>query len=137
MLKSLSVATLAAFVMLLIVNSFVFPLVFGSGVPLPYTDIRPEPLFAFNIAAFFVTALLFAMICRQASATSASGASTLCALCGLLASLPGALHTLSVVDMAPATQIAPIAWTVFTWGVAGSPVGLVLRRYGAPGNPSA
>ncbi|MDH4108106.1 MAG: hypothetical protein OEW35_07300 [Gammaproteobacteria bacterium] len=132
MLKSLLAATLAAFLMLLIVNAFVFPLVFGSGVPLPYSNLRPEPLFVFNIAALAATALLLSLVCRQAGATTASGASTLCALCGLLTAMPSALHTLSLVDIAPAAQIAPVAWTVFTWGIAGSPVGLMLRRYGPP-----
>ena len=129
MVKSVLAAATVAFVMLLLVNAFVFPLVFGGGVALPYANLRAEPLFGFNIAAFAVTALLLAVICRQASATTASGASTLCALCGLLTSLPSALHTLSMVDIEPALQIAPVAWTVFTWGIAGSPVGLVLRRF--------
>jgi len=134
MLKSVLAAAIVAFVMLLVVNAFVFPLVFSGGVPLPYADLRAEPLFGFNIAAFAVTALLLALICRQASATTASGASTLCALCGLLTALPTTLHTLSMVDIEPATQIAPVAWTVFTWGIAGSPVGLVLRRFRLSGD---
>lgn len=127
MLKTFLVASALALAVLLIVNMFVFPLVFGSGVPLPYSNLRAEPLFLYHAIALLATALLLVAICLQAPG-SAQGAATTAAFAGLLASLPSALHTYAMVDIPIASQVAPIAWTVFTWGIAGSTIGVVLVK---------
>ncbi len=126
-MKNFLLASLAAALALLVVNLFVFPLVFGSGVPVPYADLRPEPQHAWNLVALLVTAVLLAAICERVPHTIGA-ASLTGALCGLLAALPSALHLLSFVDVAPAKQIAPVAWTTVTWGFAGSTIGAVYAR---------
>lgn len=127
-MKTCLLASLAAAVVLLIVNLFVFPLVFGSGAPVPYANLRAEPQYAYNLVALLATAVLLAVICgrgpRGIGAASLTGA-----LCGLLAALPSSMHLLSFVDMSPAAQIAPVAWTTATWGFAGSTIGAIYGRY--------
>lgn len=127
MFKTYVVAAALALAVLLFVNMFVFPLVFGSGAPLPYSNLRAEPLIVLHALALFTTALLLVALCAQ-GLPSAQGGATVAGLAGLLASLPSALHTHAMVDTSLASQIAPIAWTVFTWGLAGSTVGSVLAR---------
>lgn len=126
-------ACLAALVVLLLVNLFVFPLVFGSGVPLPFTGLRSEPLYAVHGAALVLTAVLLVAICANAAATPQK-AMLSSAFAGLAASLPGALHTYAMVDLPLGSQIAPIAWTVFTWTMAGSTIGIVLFGRAAAGH---
>ena len=118
-------ACLAALFVLLLVNLFVFPLVFGSGVPLPFTGLRSEPIYLVHGLAIVVTAILLVAICANAAGTPQK-AMLSAAFAGLLASLPGALHTFAMVDISLGSQIAPIAWTVFTWTMAGSTIGIVL-----------
>ena len=126
-MKSLLIGSVAALVVLLVTNMFVFPLVFGSGAPLPYTGLRDQPLFQYHALALLLTAILLAAICQRGAPT-VKDATTIAVLAGLIASLPSALHTYAMVDIAIGTQIAPIAWTVFTWGFAGSTVGLFLQK---------
>ena len=118
-------ASLVALVVLLVVNLFVFPLVFGSGVPLPFSGLRAEPLYLAHGIALALTALLLVAICANSAGTPQK-AMLSSAFAGLLASLPSALHTFAMVDIPIGTQIAPIAWTVFTWTMAGSTIGIVL-----------
>lgn len=135
MAKRFVVASAVALAVLLLVNLFVFPLVFGSGMPLPFAGIRPEPLYVMHGLALFVTAILLVAVCQYAARTPQDAMAT-AGLAGLLASLPSALHTFAMVDLPIGSQIAPIAWTVFTWGMAGSTIGLVLhgRKVTAPDN---
>lgn len=126
-MKNCLLASLAAAVVLLVVNVFVFPLVFGSGAPVPYANLRAEPQYAYNLAALLVTAVLLAVVCGRGPRTIVA-ASTTGALCGLLAALPSSLHMLSFVDVSPAAQIAPVLWTTVSWGFAGSTIGAVYGR---------
>jgi hypothetical protein len=118
-------ASLVALIVLLVVNLFVFPLVFGSGVPLPYSGLREEPLYLAHGIALALTAVLLVAVCANSAGTPQK-AMLSAAFAGLLASLPSALHTFAMVDISIGTQIAPIAWTVFTWTMAGSSIGIVL-----------
>ena len=126
-MKTCLIASLAAAGVLLLVNLFVFPLVFGAGVPVPYAGLRAEPQYAWGLVALLVTATLLAVICGRGERTIAA-ASLTSALAGLLASLPSALHLLSLVEVTPGSQIAPVLWTAVTWGFAGSTIGAVYGR---------
>ncbi len=130
MMRSFLLASVAATVVLLLVNLFVFPLVFGSGMPVPYANLRAEPQLALHAVALLVTGGLLSAICGRGPA-GIGPASVTGALCGLLASLPSGLHTLAMVDLAATAQIAPILWTTVTWGLAGSTAGAVYGRQAA------
>lgn len=127
MIKKLLLASFAATAVLLLVNLFVFPLVFGDGMPVPFSNLRAEPQFAYNAVALLVTGVLLAEICRRTSQTIGD-ASVTGVLCGLLASVPSGLHMLGMVDVAATSQIAPVLWTAATWGFAASTAGAVLGR---------
>lgn len=127
MIKKMLLASLAATAVLLVINMFVFPLVFGDGMPVPYDNLREQPQFAFNLVALLLTGILLAEIVRRTGGGIGAGSVT-GALCGLLASVPSGLHMLSMVDVPATSQIAPVLWTTVTWGFAAATGGAVLDR---------
>jgi hypothetical protein len=70
-------ATVAALIVLLLLNMFVFPLIFPTGVTSRFANMRPTPLVALHLAAFLITAVLLTALCavprRVGSSLAAAG----------------------------------------------------------------
>jgi hypothetical protein len=128
--KSLGRAAAYGFGVLLVLNAFVFPLVFPAGPPAPYQNARPAPLYAVHTVALLAAALLitltFAVVYPQRR-TWVDGLK-FGAMLGLLVSFPSGMHTYAMVDMSYRDAITPIVWTVVTWAAAGAAVGAAARQ---------
>ena len=119
---------LAGLAALLVPNMLLFPIVFGDGVPLPYSGLRSEPLLMFNFVALCFTVALIEGLCVVTSSTVITRAALVGALSGLLASVPTAFHTYSAVDIDAMSQVAPIVWTAATWAACGAAIAYVARQ---------
>jgi hypothetical protein len=112
-------STAASLVVLLLLNMFVFPLIFPGGVASKFANTRPTPLVALHLAAFLATAvLLTALGAVPRVAGSSLAAAGIGALAGLLAVLPSALHANAMATLPIAGEIAAILWTTTTWALA-------------------
>lgn len=121
-------ATIAALMVLLALNMFVFPLVFPSGIASKFANMRSEPLVVLHFAALAATALLLTVLSvLMRPVTSSLGAAGVGAIAGLLASLPSALHTHALVDLAVSAELPPVIWTTVTWSVAAAVANVVYR----------
>ena len=112
-------ATVAALVVLLLLNMFVFPLIFPGGVASKFANTRPTPLVALHLAAFLTTAALLTALCAvQRGAGSNLAAAEIGAMAGLLAALPSALHTSALAQLPLTGEISAVLWTTITWALA-------------------
>jgi hypothetical protein len=112
-------ASLSALAVLLLLNMFVFPFIFPSGVASKFSNTRPQPLVALHFAAFITTALLLTALCvvtRGPGSTLA--AAGIGALAGLLTSLPSAFHTNALSHQPLAGEVSAVLWTTITWALA-------------------
>ncbi|MGH7865143.1 MAG: hypothetical protein ACREQB_09140 [Candidatus Binataceae bacterium] len=118
------------FGVLLVLNAFVFPLVFPAGPPAPYENARSSPLYTVHTLALVTTALLITLLFAVAHPARRTWVDGLKfgALLGLVVSLPSGMHTYAMVDMSYRDAITPILWTVVTWAAAGAAVGAVSRQ---------
>ena len=112
-------AAVAALVVLLLLNMFVFPLVFPGGVASKFADTRPTPLISLHLAAFLTTAVLLTALCAvRRWAGSSWAAAGIGAIAGLLAALPSALHTSALARPPIPGEISAVLWTTITWALA-------------------
>jgi hypothetical protein len=120
-------AALAALVVLLLLNMFVFPLIFPGGVASKFANTRPKPLVALHLAAFVATAILLTALCViMQGAGSSLAAAGIGALAGILAALPSALHTSALAQLPMRGEITAVLWTTITWAVAAAAGHIVL-----------
>jgi hypothetical protein len=112
-------ATVASLVLLLLLNMFVFPLIFPSGVASKFANARPTPLVALHLAAFLATAALLTALCAVPRiAESSLVAAGLGAIAGLLAALPSSLHTVAMTHVPPSAEATAVLWTTISWALA-------------------
>jgi len=112
-------ATVAALVALLLLNMFVFPLIFPGGVASKFANTRSTPLVALHLAAFLVTAVLLTAVCAVPRwAGSRLVAAGIGAMVGLLAALPSALHTSAMARLSITGEVSAVLWTTITWALA-------------------
>ena len=128
-LTRLALATVAALVVLLVLNMFVFPLVFPSGVASKFANTRAEPLVFLHLAALVATAALLTVLCALTRpAESRLGAAGVGAVAGLLSSLPSALHTHAMAHLQASAEVAAVLWTTVSWSVAAAVAHWTYRR---------
>ncbi len=112
-------AALASLLVLLLLNMFVFPLIFPGGVASKFANMRPTPLVGLHLAAFLATAALLTALCAvPRGAGSSLAAAGIGALAGLLAALPSALHTSALARPPISGEISAVLWTTITWALA-------------------
>jgi hypothetical protein len=115
-----AVATVASLLVLLLLNMFVFPLVFPGGVAAKFANMRPTPLVSLHFAALLTTAVLLTALCAVLrGAGSSLAAAGIGAMAGLLAALPSALHTSALARPPIPGEISAVLWTTITWALAG------------------
>jgi Zn-dependent protease with chaperone function len=120
-------ATVAALVLLVLLNMFVFPLIFPGGVASKFANARPTPLITLHLAAFLATAVLLTVLCTGARlAKSSLAAAGIGALAGLLAALPSTLHTNAMAHVPVSGEVAAVLWTTVSWALA---AGVAHRAY--------
>jgi len=128
--KSLGRAAGYCFGVLLVLNAFVFPLVFPEGPPAPYENARLSPLYAVHTLALLASALLitltFAVVYPQRR-TWMDGLK-FGALLGLVVSFPSGMHTYAMVDMSYRDASTPSGWTGARWAVGSAAVGAAARQ---------
>ena len=125
--KWLTVSALVVFVYLIIVNAFVFPVVFADGLAEKFLNARDESLPLFHLLAFAATAVLLTILVDKLGRGRQSLTAGLFAggWLGLLVALPEHLHLYAMVDATALQQFIPVVWTVVTWSLAGLIVGLI------------
>jgi hypothetical protein len=112
-------AIVAALVCLLLLNMFVFPLVFPTGVASKFADTRPAPIVALHFAALCATAVLLTTLCTLPKlAKSSVVAAGTGATAGLLAALPSSLHASAMARVSIDGEIVAVLWTTFSWALA-------------------
>ena len=112
-------AAVAALVLLLLLNMFVFPLIFPGGVATKFANARPTPLITLHLAAFLATSVLLTALCTVARVAGTSlAAAGIGALAGLLAALPSTLHTNAMAHVSVSGEVAAVLWTTISWGLA-------------------
>lgn len=112
-------ATVAALVLLLLLNMFVFSLIFPDGVASKFANARPMPLIKLHLAAFLATAALLTTLCAVARVAGSSlAAAGIGALAGLLAALPSTLHTNAMAHVPISGEVAAVLWTTISWAMA-------------------
>ncbi|MBI2841539.1 MAG: hypothetical protein HYX75_24750 [Acidobacteria bacterium] len=127
----LVMAAIAALVVLLVLNMFVFPFVFPTGVSSKFVNTRSEPLLFLHLAALVATAVLLTMLCVLTRPAGTSlGAAGIGAVAGLLSSLPSSLHTHAMAHIQTSAEAAAVIWTTVTWSVAGAAAHWVYRWRG-------
>ena len=132
-MKWLTISAFVVFVYLIIVNAFVFPIVFADGLAEKFLNARDENLPLFHLLAFAATAVLLTILVdklgrgRQSLTTGLVSGGWL----GLLVALPEHLHLFAMVDATALRQFIPVVWTVVTWSLAGLIVGLIGEKLGA------
>jgi hypothetical protein len=118
-LARLVLPAVASLLVLLVLNLFVFPLVFPSGVASKLANTRSEPLVFLHLAALVATAALLTVLCALTRpAESSLGGAGVGAVAGLLAALPSALHTHALAHLQTSAEVAPVIWTTVTWTLA-------------------
>jgi hypothetical protein len=112
-------ASVASLVVLLLLNMFVFRLVFPGGVASKFANARPTPLVALHLAAFIATAVLLTALCTvPRGPRSTLAAAGIGAMAGLLAALPSALHTGALARLPVSGEVSAVLWTTITWALA-------------------
>lgn len=126
----ISIAAFAVFIYLIIVNAFVFPIIFADGLAEKFTNARYENLPLFHLLAFAVTSLLLTILVDKLAPRQQPGIDGLFAggLLGLLVALPEHLHLYAMTDATAVAQLIPVVWTLVTWSVAGMIVSIVRVR---------
>lgn len=125
--KWLAISTLVVFVYLVVVNAFLFPIVFPDGLAEKFLNSRVENLPQFHLLAFAATSLILTILVDKLGRGRHSIATGLAAggWLGLLVALPEHLHLFAMVDATAVRQIIPVVWTVVTWSLAGLLVGVI------------
>lgn len=112
-------ATVASLVVLLLLNLFVFPLIFPGGVASKFANARPTPVITLHLAAFLATAVLLTALCAVPRVAGSSlAAAGIGALAGLLAALPSTLHTSAMAHVPVSREVAAVSWTTISWALA-------------------
>lgn len=125
--KWLAITTVVVFVYLVIVNAFIFPIIFPEGLAEKFINSRAEHLALFHLMAFATTAALLTILVAKLGHDSPSMSRGLTAgiWLGLLVALPEHLHLYAMVDATAVQQSIPVFWTAATWGLAGLIVGFI------------
>ena len=118
------------FVYLIVVNAFIFPLVFPDGLAEKFINSRPDPLPLFHVLAFAATAVLLTLLVNKLSSASSSITSGLWGgvWLALLVAVPEHLHLYAMTQASAIEQTIPVVWTVVTWGIAGMIVAAILKK---------
>jgi hypothetical protein len=112
-------ATFASTVTLLLVNMFLFPIVFPHGVAPKFANMRSEPILALHLVALVATAALLTLVnIIVRPNTSSFVALGIGAVAGLLASLPTELHTYALAEVKLSAEVVAVIWTTLTWSLA-------------------
>jgi hypothetical protein len=129
-IKKLLLATLVAFICLIIVNTLLFPLVFPEGSSAQYESTRDKPLYLFDLIAFIVMAFLLAYIYPIGYRGGRPRVEGLHfgMYMGLLVSLPHTFHVYATVDYDFYMAALAIIWTIVIWGATGIAIALVYGR---------
>jgi hypothetical protein len=130
----LGLATVAAFVFLMVINALLFPFVFPDRIPEHYQNQRPAPLYEFHSLAFLLTTFLLAFIYPYGykGGTPWIEGARFGALIALFVSIPMGMHLYAMVEISAAKTILPILWTTLTWSAAGAAIGLVYGKTEKP-----
>jgi hypothetical protein len=112
-------ATVASLLVLLLLNMFVFRLIFPGGVASKFANARPTPVVALHLAALLATAVLLTALCAVPRlAESSLVAAGIGAIAGLLAALPSTLHTSAMARVSVSGEVAAVLWTTLSWALA-------------------
>ena len=125
-----AVSVVVVFVYLVIINAFVFPMIFPDGPAEKFANAREDTLPLFHLLAFAATAILLTIVVDKLADYDRSiidGTLAGCLL-GLLVALPEHLHLHAMVEATPARQFVPVVWTMTTWAVAGLLIGMIRSR---------
>lgn len=126
----IAVTSFIVFVYLILVNAFLFPLVFPDGLAEKFTNARSQNLSLFHLLAFATTAILLTILVDKL--VTGPGARSKGALAGILlglfVALPEHLHLYAMLDVTAIRQFIPVLWIICTWGVAGFIVGFVRHQ---------
>jgi hypothetical protein len=123
----LLLAAAAALAFLTISGALLAPILFPNGTAVFAGYERAEPVFAFHLLGWLVTAVLLAWIFPIGYRGGVAWAEGLRfgMLMGVLSGLPGVLHTYADLDAGFSVLLTVVLWQVITWGIAGALVGTV------------
>jgi hypothetical protein len=118
-----------ALVFLTLCDTLLGPVLFPDGTALFAEYRRAEPVFAFRLLGWLVTSALLAWVFPIGYRGGVAWAEGLRfgMLMGVLAGLPGVLHTYADLDVGFPVLLTAVLWQVITWGIAGALVGTVYR----------
>ena len=125
----LAVAALIAFVVLLVLNTAVYPFLFGEPVE-QFVNERPSQQYLFTTLGLLTTALLLALIYPRGY----QGGFPLLegfrfgALIGLLVALPYAFFVYARAEVPFSDLLIPVVWNTASWGFTGVAIALVYGR---------
>ncbi len=125
----LAVAALTAFVVLLLLNFAVYPLLSPDPAEL-YANARPSQHYLFTTLGWLATALLLAFIYPRGYQGRSPFMEGLRfgALLGLLMSLPQQLFVFAHTEIPAGDLSLSVGWTTASWAVTGVAIGLVYGR---------
>lgn len=125
----LAVAALVAFVVLLVLNTAVYPYLFGEPVE-QFVNERPSQQYLFTTLGLLTTALLLALIYPrgyQGGFPFLEGF-RFGALIGLLVALPYAFFVYARAAVPFSELLIPVVWNTASWGFTGVAIALVYGR---------
>ena len=127
--KLLLLATLAAFIYLIVVNAALFPVFFPDGPPDRYENLRPAPLVQYHLLALLITAFLMAFLYQILFRGGPWWREGLKAgvVMALFVSVPMGLHAYAMINTSFLVMMAPALWVTVIWGIAGIVIGFVHR----------
>ncbi len=124
-----AVAALIAFVVLLVLNTAVYPYLFGEPVE-QFVNERPSQQYLFTTLGLLTTALLLALVYPRGY----QGGFPLLegfrfgALIGLLVALPYAFFVYARAAVPFSELLIPVVWNTASWGLTGVAIALVYGR---------
>jgi hypothetical protein len=129
-LARFSLAALAAMAFLLVVNVFLYPVVFPAGPPEIFRYEREEPLALYHVLSMLATSILLAYLfpIGYRGRTPWAEGLRFGMLMGLLVKLPWSLYAYAVADLVFAGLLTSLLWTVITYGVAGGLIGAAYSK---------
>ena len=127
-LKWILASTLVTTLMFVVLNGWLFPLVFPNGLAEKFANAREPQLMMFHVIAFLATGGFLSFIVAFSDTTGARDTLLLGALLGLLVSLPEHLHLYAMTTAPMVDQFLPVVWTVVTWALVVGAAGWVVAR---------
>ena len=123
----LLLAALVALTFLTVTGALLSPIVFPSGPAQTAGYVRIQPIFSIHLVAWLVTSVLLAWVFPLGYRGGVAWAEGLRfgMLMGVLAGLPGVLHTYADSETVVAGLVTVVLWNVITWGIAGALIGAV------------